>query len=144
MNHRFQYIFGKDTPNNRIKKPTKEDIEEEFNTARKLKQNVFYIVTDDLEENLRLLVEEKERDSKVTYDEQTKLWKSHHDPGKYDEQGGAKKVRKGSTPTCTSTGHKVTFTKDGKKVTRVVHENQRGTKVIKYNDAWVLLSKLKI
>ena len=49
-----------------------------------------------------------------------------------------------STPTCKSTGKTVTFTKDGKKVTRVVHENQRGTKVVKYNDAWVLLSKLKI
>lgn len=52
--------------------------------------------------------------------------------------------RKGSKSKCTSTGKKVTFTKDGKKVTRVVHENQRGTKMVKYNDAWVLLSKLKI
>jgi len=78
------------------------------------------------------------------YDNQTELLGKAPDPGNYDKGGGAKKVRKGSTPTCTSTGKKVTFTKDGKKVTRVVHENQRGTKVVKYNDAWVLLSKLKI
>ena len=58
--------------------------------------------------------------------------------------GGSKQPRKGSTSKCTSTGKKVTFTKDGKKVTRVVHENQRGTKVVKYNDTWILLSKLKI
>ena len=53
--------------------------------------------------------------------------------------GGAKKVL-----SCKSTGKKVTFTKDGKKVTRVVHENQRGTKVVKYNDEWILFSKLKM
>ena len=61
-----------------------------------------------------------------------------------DWRGGTPKARKGSDAKCTSTGKKVTFTKDGKKVTRVVHENQRGTKVVKYNDAWILLSKLKI
>ena len=45
---------------------------------------------------------------------------------------------------CMSTGKKVMFIKDGKKVTRVVHTNQRGTKLIKYNDAWILLSKVNI
>jgi hypothetical protein len=80
--------------------------------------------------------------------EQTALWKSHPDPDSYNKNkvhgGKPQKPRKGSTSKCTSTGKKVTFTKDGKKVTRVVHENQRGTKVVKYNDAWILLSKLKI
>ena len=66
------------------------------------------------------------------------------DPGLGYFRGGSKQPRKGSTSKCTSTGKKVTFTKDGKKVTRVVHENQRGTKVVKYNDTWILLSKLKI
>lgn len=37
---------------------------------------------------------------------------------------------------------KVTFTKDGKSVTRVVHTNGRGTQVVKYRDTWILLSSL--
>jgi hypothetical protein len=64
-----------------------------------------------------------------------------------DWRGGQQNTRKydrKKDTKCTSTGKTVTFTKDGKKVTRVVHENQRGTNVVKYNDAWILLSKLKI
>ena len=56
-----------------------------------------------------------------------------------NHRGGGK-----NKEVCTSTGKKVTLTKDGKKITRVVHENQRGTKVVKYNNEWVLLSKLKM
>ena len=63
---------------------------------------------------------------------------------KPDVTVGGKKTTRTTKTSCTSTGRKVSFTKDGKKITRVVHENQRGTKVVKYKDAWILLSKLKI
>ena len=65
-------------------------------------------------------------------------------PPNVAQRGGGKQKPRKRSPTCTSTGNTVTFTKDGKKVTRIVHENHRGTKVVKYNDAWILLSKLKI
>jgi len=56
-------------------------------------------------------------------------------------EGGARK----RNDTYTSTKTKVSFkTKDGKKVTRVVYTNKRGTKYVKYNDAMVRLSSLKV
>ena len=39
---------------------------------------------------------------------------------------------------------KITFYKDGKKVTRVVQLNKRGTKCVKYNKELIPISKLKI
>ena len=54
--------------------------------------------------------------------------------------GGGKKA--GSK--CVSTGKKITFTRNGKMVTRIIHEHSNGSKCVKYNDNWVPLSKLKI
>ena len=54
--------------------------------------------------------------------------------------GGGKKA--GSK--CVSTGKKITFTSNGKMVTRIIHEHSNGSKCVKYNDNWVPLSKLKI
>jgi hypothetical protein len=56
----------------------------------------------------------------------------------------SKIVDRNTKDSYTSTGIKVMFTKDAKKVTRVIHKNSRGTKVVKYDDTWILLSKLKI
>jgi hypothetical protein len=52
----------------------------------------------------------------------------------------------GSRPKTSlkSTGTSVTFTKDGKKVKRVVHVNARGTKVVKYNGSLIPVSKLRV
>jgi hypothetical protein len=47
------------------------------------------------------------------------------------------------TIPCTSTGKSVKLIMHGKKVTRVVHLNKRGTKVVKDNGVWVPLSKHK-
>ena len=59
--------------------------------------------------------------------------------------GGSVKVHKQvSAQQCTSTGTSITFTRDGKKVTRVIYKNARGTKYVKYDNEWVLVSKLKV
>lgn len=56
----------------------------------------------------------------------------------YGQQGGQSKAH------LKSTSASITFTKDGKKVKRVVHVNARGTKVVKYNGAIVPVSKLRV
>jgi len=56
--------------------------------------------------------------------------------------GGNKKLSTSSS--YTSTGVKATFYKDGKKIQRSIYTNPRGTKVVKYNADWVLVSKLKV
>ena len=43
-----------------------------------------------------------------------------------------------------ATKDKVTFMKGGKKITRVVQENKRGTKAVKYENIMVSLKKLKL
>ena len=43
----------------------------------------------------------------------------------------------------TSTGVTITFIKDGKTVTRMIRANMKGTKYVKYNNEWILVSKLK-
>jgi len=58
---------------------------------------------------------------------------------KYIVTGGKKAGTK-----CVSTGKKITFTRNGKMVTRIIHEHSNGSKCVKYNDNWVPLSKLKI
>jgi hypothetical protein len=55
-------------------------------------------------------------------------------------QGGSKHIVK----SYKSTNTKITFTKAGKTVTRVVYVNKRGTKAVKYDNKMVHVSKLKI
>ena len=66
--------------------------------------------------------------------------KPEEEPLPSDRIGGGKKA--GSK--CVSTGKKITFTRNGKMVTRIIHEHSNGSKCVKYNDNWVPLSKLKI
>jgi hypothetical protein len=69
-----------------------------------------------------------------------KTVKPEEQPLPSDRIGGGKKA--GSK--CVSTGKKITFTRNGKMVTRIIHEHSNGSKCVKYNDNWVPLSKLKI
>jgi hypothetical protein len=57
----------------------------------------------------------------------------------YRKAGGSK-----PKTSLKSTATSVTFTKDGKKVKRVVHVNARGTKVVKYNGSLIPVSKLRV
>jgi hypothetical protein len=56
------------------------------------------------------------------------------------QEAGSKHIVK----SYKSTDTKITFTKAGKTVTRVVYVNKRGTKAVKYNNKMVHVSKLNV